>query len=108
MYDQSGSQPQNMPMRIDMDQARRDLAQLAQEFGTLLAQEIRIAMKDAGAAREAPAQTPEDRLAPANIDRLMGNIGTESKMDDIARTTESILEAVRQIPAAIAQSREGQ
>lgn len=106
MYPEDDSQSQQPPkIKIDIDDLRRQLPDLAREFAVLVNQEMRMLSAAQDSEDEKPDQTTGDvdHLSQDNINRIMGNAGTDAALSDIAADTRAILDAVKAIPAAIQQ-----
>jgi len=98
-------QPQPQKIKIDVDDLRRQLPDLAREFAVLVNQEMRMlsSAQDSEDEKPDPNTGDIDHLSPDNINRIMGNAETTNALSGIAADTRSILEAVKAIPAAIQQ-----
>lgn len=98
--DQDQSQPQRIAVQLDMDDARRQLQELADEFKTLLAQSIRMATKD---ATQVQTPAPQGQGVLAGFDPASAAAGVtvqitltevSRKLDDLIRNTSAIQSAV--------------
>ena len=82
-----------IPVELDMDKAKRQLAELADEFGVLLAQSIRMAVKDAAKNAEdagQPNQPAHSMTSNENIDRIMSTVGSQASMATVERSLDDI------------------
>lgn len=93
--------PSQQVVRIDPDQLREALLNIAPEFGRRMAE----GMAQAQATTPQPVQPPEVKLSDQHIDRVMG--GDSPELRDILQSVRDIKDSVDSIPAGIAQAMQG-
>ncbi len=102
------SQPQRVPVEFDMDKAREQLAELSDEFQTLLTQSFRIAIKRA-VEEQGQSGGPQggSLTSDATLNSLAATATQQASLTAIESRLDAIIPLLQSIAGAVSRSNGG-